>query len=105
MKQEPQLVIEDLAAAMIWEMPEHPLLEFRRGCGLFQGILCKIEVIDRFVIERFAGRHAMPWKYDAVRKIVVSPERCAPGIETALAQKQMSAVVNEILHDDRARIG
>src|SRR5262245_27352141 len=98
-------MVEHLAAAIVWVAPENALLEFRRGRGLFQGILCEIEVPNRLVVEQLATGHAVPRKYDVVRKIAVLFERCAPAVELPLAQKQMGAVVDKILCDDRARIG
>ena len=84
-EQKTKLVVEHLAATMVWVTLEYPPLEFRRGCRLVQGILCKIKVIDHFVIERLAAGRAVSWKYSVIRKISILLECCAPTLEMALA--------------------
>src|SRR5262249_34041176 len=103
-KQKPQLVIEHLATAIVRVTLQNRLPEFRRGRRLSQGVLREIEVTDHLVIENPAATDAMSRQHDVVRKIPVLFERCAPAVELPLAQKQMGAVVDKILYDDRARI-
>jgi hypothetical protein len=104
-EQKAQFVVEDFTAPVVREAPENPLLELVRGCGPFQRNLGEVEIFDCPVVKLFASGRAVTRQHHIVGQRSIFLKCGAPAIETALPQKQMRAVINEVLNDDGAGIG